>query len=66
MAQYNLGDKVKHKTNDIEMIVVDFAKPINDMRLDAKDYTRPKCRYMNPITGNYQVETFDEIELTKA
>lgn len=63
--ELKLGDKVKHKTNDIIMVVVDFKNPVNNMNPNAKDPTRPICRYIHPVSGEYVRELFDAFELEK-
>lgn len=60
---FEIGTKVKHKSDDRVMVVIDYGKPANDMRIDAKDPNQPICRYINPISGRYEAIQFIAAEL---
>ena len=55
-----VGDIVKHKASGQQMIVV--VTPKEDNHMYPK---RVSCRYLNEVSGLYELQEFKEIELEK-
>ena len=54
----NKGDLVKHKASGQRMVIL-YISP-------GYQRSEVKCRYLNPITGNYEVGVFMKEEIEEA